>query len=295
MFTQSINKITILFPLLFLFSCGNSASSSSLSSSASSSSSSSSSSSESSSSSSLTELEKDKAEVQSFYDYLSSLNDHPNKVSGSTVSSYYYLTDVEPLEIKGTDTFVSTRYTLPASGLLERIGTIKMDSSSSKYRTDIYHDKTSFYKLTDYADDTEDEKQVLSYDSDYEEDNLNISIVYSDMANLEYMLENMGKAKVGYDFSFPESIESLDTLEYSYSLTIYETGTVPNETITHTTSFSLDGDALKKATTTYADDKYAGGVKANWSLSTSTLTFTQGDYEPYNGTLLDPKDFTSKD
>lgn len=236
-------------------------------------------------------IQDDIDNVSYFQSNLEGLTDHPKAAKGTINASYYYLTDSDPLEIASVDSFEAKRYTTPTTGLMERKGTLTIGSDETGYTSQVYHDDSLFYQLTDYDDDTNDVKKTLSYDPAYEEDNLSISFVHSDLSNLEFMKTPMASVGYGYSFDFPDSVPSTGKFSYGYSLVQYAEGKVPREKIIHEVTLSIAQGVVISGTSKLTDEKYAGGVKANWSISTSVATFTQGDYPSFSGTILDPGNF----
>lgn len=251
------------------------------------------------SSSELSEADKQRQEVLDFAAKLEAKSGHVNHIEAETYTEYGYAT-VETddyLTIEMWDEFTSDRYvTSDGKGLVVRNGTVSTSTASEKYTSQIFKNFLSWVKLTDYeSEENVDIKQSIKAAVTEEEAILSLSFATQEVANLTYLsnffgLEESDEIFVKYDL--PTELPENGEISYSYSLTSYEQA-LPDEKITHEVKAMFkDGEVV--ASYSVVEDSLYGGTRkpVNYSLSESSVDYTQGEYSVYTGTIFNPEDFT---
>ena len=241
----------------------------------------SSSSSESSSASSIegTDVE---GKIAAFVASLEQYRGHPYEVSGSITMTMGYLTDADPLLISMDDEFVTTRY---EGYITERLGEISYEMlDPDAYVVTTFVEGDTVYRITEYDDGTGAQEEV-PYDEATIETNIAIDFATPEINNLLYLEANYALADMGYTLDLP-TVDGDGTYAFSYSLTAYEEGTdIPSQVITHENEMTIENGIIVASKSTVDNSLYAGGVRANWQVSTSEVTYTEGDYPTFEGTL----------
>lgn len=241
----------------------------------------SSSSSESSSASSIegTDVE---GKIAAFVASLEQYRGHPYEVSGSIAMTMGYLTDADPLLITMADAFTTTRY---EGYITERLGEISYEMlDPDAYVVTTFVEGDTVYRITEYDDGTGAQEEV-PYDEATIETNIAIDFATPEIDNLHYLEANYALADMGYTLDLP-TVDGDGTYAFSYSLTAYEEGTdIPSQIITHENEMTIENGIIVASKSTVDNSLYAGGVRANWQVSTSEVTYTEGDYPTFEGTL----------
>ena len=241
----------------------------------------SSSSSESSSASSLegTDVE---GEIAAFVASLEQYRGHPYEVSGSIAMTMGYLTDADPLLITMADAFTTTRY---EGYITERLGEISYEMlDPDAYVVTTFVEGDTVYRITEYDDGTGAQEEV-PYDEATIETNIAIDFATPEIDNLHYLEANYTLPDMGYTLDLP-TVDGDGTYAFSYSLTAYEEGTdIPSQVITHENEMTIENGIIVASKSTVDNSLYAGGVRANWQVSTSEVSYTEGDYPTFEGTL----------
>ena len=241
----------------------------------------SSSSSESSSTSSLegTDVE---GEIAAFVASLEQYRGHPYEVSGNIAMTMGYLTDADPLLISMDDAFTTTRY---EGYVTERLGEISYEMlDPDAYVVTTFVEGDTVYRITEYDDGTGAQEEV-PYDEATIETNIAIDFATPEIDNLHYLEANYTLPDMGYTLDLP-TVDGDGTYAFSYSLTAYEEGTdIPSQVITHENEMTIENGIIVASKSTVDNSLYAGGVRANWQVSTSEITYTEGAYPTFEGTL----------
>ncbi|MCQ2799054.1 MAG: hypothetical protein MJ220_04140 [Bacilli bacterium] len=251
------------------------------------------------SSSELSEADKQKQEVLDFAAKLEAKSGHVNHIEAETYTEYGYAT-VETdsyMTIEMWDEFTSDRYiTNDGKGLVVRNGTVTSSSGSEKYTSQIFKNFLSWIKLTDYeSPENVDLKQSIKAATTEEEAILSLSFATQEVANLIYLsnffgLEESNEIFVKYDL--PAELPENGEISYSYSLTSYEQS-LPDEKITHEVKAMFKNGQIIASYSSVNDSLYGGTRKpVNYSLSESSVDYTEGEYGVYEGELFNPENFT---
>lgn len=241
----------------------------------------SSSSSESSSASSLegTDVE---GEIAAFVASLEQYRGHPYEVSGSIAMTMGYLTDADPLLITMVDAFTTTRY---EGYVTERLGEISYEMlDPDAYVVTTFVEGDTVYRITEYDDGTGAQEEV-PYDEATIETNIAIDFATPEINNLLYLEANYTLPDMDYTLDLP-AVDGDGTYAFSYSLTAYEEGTdIPSQVITHENEMTIENGIIVASKSTVDNSLYAGGVRANWQVSTSEVSYTEGTYPTFEGTF----------
>lgn len=240
-----------------------------------------SSSSESSSASSIegTDVE---GEIAAFVASLEQYRGHPYEVSGSIATTMGYLTDADPLLVTMVDAFTTTRY---EGYITERLGEISYEMlNPDTYVVTTFVEGDTVYRITEY-DVGAGAQEEVPYDEATIETNIAIDFATPEIDNLHYLEANYSLADMGYTLDLP-TVDGDGTYAFSYSLTAYEEGTdIPSQVITHENEMTIENGIIVASKSTVDNSLYAGGVRANWQVSTSEVTYTEGAYPTFEGTL----------
>ena len=232
--------------------------------------------------SSSSEEESVEAEVNAFIASLERYRGHPYEVSGSIAMTMGYLTDADPLLITMVDAFTTTRY---EGYITERIGEISYEMlDPDAYVVTTFVEGDTVYRITEYEDGTGAQEEV-PYDEATIETNIAIDFATPEIDNLHYLEANYALPDMGYTLDLP-TVNGDGTYAFSYSLTAYEEGTdIPSQVITHENEMTIENGIIVASKSTVDNSLYAGGVRANWQVSTSEVTYTEGAYPTFEGTL----------
>ena len=232
--------------------------------------------------SSSSEEESVEAEVNAFIASLERYRGHPYEVSGSIAMTMGYLTDADPLLITMVDAFTTTRY---EGYITERIGEISYEMlDPDAYVVTTFVEGDTVYRITEYEDGTGAQEEV-PYDEATIETNIAIDFATPEIDNLHYLEANYTLPDMGYTLDLP-TVDGDGTYAFSYSLTAYEEGTdIPSQVITHENEMTIENGIIVASKSTVDNSLYAGGVRANWQVSTSEVTYTEGAYPTFGGTL----------
>ena len=233
-------------------------------------------------SSSSSEEESVEAEVNAFIASLEKYRGHPYEVSGTIAMTMGYLTDADPLLISMDDEFVTTRY---EGYITERLGEISYEMlDPDAYVVTTFVEGDTVYRITEYDDGTGAQEEV-PYDEATIETNIAIDFATPEIDNLHYLEANYALADMGYTLDLP-TVDGDGTYAFSYSLTAYEEGTdIPSQVITHENEMTIKNGIIVSSKSTVDNSLYAGGVRANWQVSTSEVSYTEGAYPTFEGTL----------
>ncbi len=239
-----------------------------------------------------------KEELSSFAEEVNAVGGFPIAASVKMETSRSYLTDGSPMTITSLDSFRIARYVHEGTpnALLERKGTYQVGASSaSSYVSQTYHDEKSFYLLTSYQDG-EKVKQVADYDPAQEEATLNIAFAFTNQENILFLQSHLDDDRflVKYDFG-EEKIEKDGEYTFSYSITQYTASgsMIPAVCYGHEYTLIVSEGVISKSTDVFDYELYAGGVKGNWSKTTTETTYEPGEkYPSFAGDIFDPSQFT---
>lgn len=232
--------------------------------------------------SSSSEEESVEAEVNAFIASLERYRGHPYEVSGSIAMTMGYLTDADPLLITMVDAFTTTRY---EGYITERLGEISYEMlDPDAYVVTTFVEGDTVYRITEYDDGTGAQEEV-PYDEATIETNIAIDFATPEINNLLYLEANYTLPDMGYTLDLP-TVAGDGTYAFSYSLTAYEEGTdIPSQVITHENEMTIENGIIVASKSTVDNSLYAGGVRANWQVSTSEVSYTEGAYPTFEGTL----------
>lgn len=221
-------------------------------------------------------------QIAAFVASLEKYRGHPYEVSGNIVMTMGYLTDADPLLITMDDEFVTTRY---EGYITERLGEISYEMlDPDAYVVTTFVEGDTVYRITEYDDGTGAQEEV-PYDEATIETNIAIDFATPEINNLLYLEANYALADMGYTLDLP-TVDGDGTFAFSYSLTAYEEGTdIPSQVITHENEMTIENGIIVASKSTVDNSLYAGGVRANWQVSTSEVTYTEGTYPTFEGTL----------
>lgn len=221
-------------------------------------------------------------QIAAFVASLEKYRGHPYEVSGSIAMTMGYLTDADPLLITMDDEFATTRY---EGYITERLGEISYEMlDPDAYVVTTFVEGDTVYRITEYDDGTGAQEEV-PYDEATIETNIAIDFATPEIDNLHYLEANYALADMGYTLDLP-TVDGDGTYAFSYSLTAYEEGTdIPSQVITHENEMTIENGIIVASKSTVDNSLYAGGVRANWQVSTSEVTYTEGDYPTFEGTL----------
>ena len=221
-------------------------------------------------------------QIAAFVASLEKYRGHPYEVSGSIAMTMGYLTDADPLLITMDDEFATTRY---EGYITERIGEISYEMlDPDAYVVTTFVEGDTVYRITEYEDGTGAQEEV-PYDKATIETNIAIDFATPEINNLHYLEANYALPDMGYTLDLP-TVDGDGTYAFSYSLTAYEEGTdIPSQVITHENEMTIENGIIVASKSTVDNSLYAGGVRANWQVSTSEVSYTEGDYPTFEGTL----------
>lgn len=240
-------------------------------------------------SSSTNSIELDKKNIEEFEEYLLDINGHPNKVN-AVMNNYYNFSAGEDADLEGKDTFEVNRYKREnASDIVIRKGSQIVGNSITNYESQIFADSDYFYNLIN--DGTNKRKTTIIYLKSQEETNFNISFGLTQISNLDYLKSLIGDERVTYTLNLPTSYLLKGEVSFSYSLTALDSNSAKTQQISHEITLNIENSVITKAKHITQTDMYAGGVKANWQRIESSYTYTQGEYEKYDGEVFNPKEY----
>ena len=221
-------------------------------------------------------------QIAAFVASLEKYRGHPYEVSGSIAMTMGYLTDADPLLITMVDAVATTRY---EGYITERLGEISYEMlDPDAYVVTTFVEGDTVYRITEYDDGTGAQEEV-PYDEATIETNIAIDFATPEIDNLHYLEANYALADIGYTLDLP-TVDGDGTYAFSYSLTAYEEGTdIPSQVITHENEMTIENGIIVASKSTVDNSLYAGGVRANWQVSTSEVTYTEGAYPTFEGTL----------
>lgn len=244
---------------------------------------------------SLSETEQAKQDFAAFLAAIEEANGHPSEASMEMKVATSYLSDGDPLTITYNDTFTLKRYhRSQGSDVLMREGSYAYEGSigSYTYQTQTYAGGGFFYRLTK-EDGVPSSGDSTIYRAEAVELNLGFSLHPIQEENLNYLEGFLGESGYLVEYSLPRAIPAEGECSFAYSLTKYASGLNLDWKISHEYALQIEGGVIASYTYSYAQDLYAGGVKANWQESETKATFAQGDYPLYEGEVWDPEDFPS--
>ena len=220
--------------------------------------------------------------IAAFVASLEQYRGHPYEVSGSIAMTMGYLTDADPLLVTMVDAFTTTRY---EGYITERLGEISYEMlNPDAYVVTTFVEGDTVYRITEYDDGTGAQEEV-PYDEATIETNIAIDFATPEIDNLHYLEANYALADMGYTLDLP-TVDGDGTYAFSYSLTLYEEGTdIPSQVITHENEMTIENGIIVASKSTVDNSLYAGGVRANWQVSTSEVSYTEGAYPTFEGTL----------
>lgn len=239
-------------------------------------------SSESSESRELTESEK----LTDFRDFLLEAEGHPNRVEGNLSTSLYYLTDVDYFEMVIDDEFEIERY---EGNILYRKGTYVMNEGTpDPYEQYMFVDGAFIYRVTLYEEGDPVEESVVASDSEIE-NSFAIGFGSTQAQNLDILSRYVGHnySDVEYTLVLPETYAGDGTYTFSYSLTFYVEGStvLVDQAVSHECEMLVQDGLIVSSKSTVRTDVYAGGLLANYSISNTEVSYSQGEYAAFTGTL----------
>lgn len=196
------------------------------------------------------------------------------------------------------DENTKTRYTYNGSYLVEAKGNAAIldddgvtVSSSSAYTMQITNDSENFYKVTDYAEsDWTDTSSSVAYTDAGVALNYNIGFAQDDISNIEAMKQMTNSLKYEYSYTnFEGKIED-NKLHYTYVVnfyTIYHGGVqVKDQMISYDNTLTIENNIVTKLEQKYSNILYYSEQPTNSIYVNSTVTYTQGEYSEFTGTVL---------
>ncbi len=236
------------------------------------------------------------SKIDAFLIQLNKYIDHPNKadVVYASETGYMMTGPDDYMKMHVVDEFDITRYKLDAdSDITVRNGTYTIESTESKYTSQVYGSGHSIYCLIDYEDESDiDFKQTIAYNKKSLEDSLAINFSYKEVANLRYLAENNDGVNGVGEYTLPDTLPETGEFTYSYALYAYQDGYL-NQKISHDVTVEVNNNVVVSSKCVVESDLFGGTrQKVNYSISTTEATYTQGEYEWYADEVFDPADFT---
>lgn len=243
----------------------------------------------------LTQKEK----IKNFLENLKEIDTNVNKVETKTRDIYSY-----PLEILVDDISTLTRYANDDVGdLIIREGTqsypdntstsLGSSSNAISYTTQKYHDDNNFYSLTLWNDDEETKsKKTTTYDSLENEFYFSLSFYYEEFQLLEELMQycdnSLYKIEINLLDDFVDGKNS-----YSYSITTFEEedSEVIKEKYSYSRVIDIENNKIQSLHHEMNAEYYLGGTLVNSLNETSDRDYFYGEYQNYNGTIYNQKDF----
>ncbi len=222
-------------------------------------------------------------------------------LEGHVVSSQTSLTRKDVYSSISTvmkDESTKTRYTYNDSYLVETKGNAAiMDddgvtvTSSSAYTIQITNDSEYFYKVIKY-DETGwgDSTDKVAYTDAGVALNYNIGFAQDDITNIDAMKQMKDSLKYDYSYTNFEGVIEDNKLHYTYTVnfyTIYDGGVkAKSQSIAYDNTLTIENNVVTKLEQKYSNILYYSEQAVNKVYVNSTVTYTQGQYTKFTGTVL---------
>ncbi len=243
-------------------------------------------------------------EITKFKNYLKSKEGNIYKRDLSLYNNTYYMTTGDdPFSFHTLDKSETIRYSSSSVGVINvRTGMYgSLDEDSGEYNLDLnyimqtYADSNYVYKICDYSSKNETSYyQKINKTDDYLNEfdlgltnyissDLDVLLTYSNEENYEVSYENFNYNNGTKNFSFSYNLKAFDAstktkteeLNVSFEIT-FKDGFISN-------AYEILDDAL-----------FVAGTKVNWRRSVFNFDYYQGEQIPFNGEVLDYKNYSLK-
>lgn len=243
-------------------------------------------------------------EITKFKNYLKSKEGNINKRDLSLYNNTYYMTTGdEPFSFHTLDKSATIRYSSSSVGVINvRTGMYgSLDEDTGEYNLDLnyimqtYADNNYVYNICDYSSKNETsyyqkinktDDYLNEFDlglTNYISNDLDVLLTYSNEENYEVSYENFNYNNGTKNFSFSYNLKAFDAstktkteeLNVSFEIT-FKDGFISN-------AYEILDDAL-----------FVAGTKVNWRRSVFNFDYYQGEQIPFNGEVLDYKNYSLK-
>lgn len=252
----------------------------------------------SSESSSSSEENEDYKALRALGEKLKYLSGQVNKANATIERVFSY--SGQSLTVNVSDEEETIRYTRKETNtyVSETIGSENYEGEGeSSYKKQKYDNGKKFFSVTKYEGQTATSSKS-SFSSDEVENFYDIGPAGEEITNFNniILLEKADAGKGFFEWSFEnlEGIEENEYLKYSYTISQYETlqdGTKAlSQQVRYENKFTI-GDYITKLEQKYTLTTISSGLTdlANTLTATKTVTYTQGEFTEYSGTLINVK------
>lgn len=243
------------------------------------------------------ELSKAK-QLEKLYNTLINADGHVNSATTDTTSTIYYLTEGDPLTIPTKDNSTLERFLSNDGQILVQKGFQSVSQNSAgdftnffQYEKQTFYDDNKFYRIADFGDNGSYEE--VQFSKDTIDINLNIAFSGTERANIQAMIQAIGVAGFGVEFSGIDDYTANGEWKYSYTYLVYESSTskVKYQEYIYQNTLTMVNGIISKVVQHSEQNIYSGGYKGNWRITDSTFTFNQGSYNVFTGTRFNPSDY----
>jgi len=242
----------------------------------------------------LSPEEQKRANISNFKDHILSCEGSVKQRDVINVTSTSYASETVPLVMLTGYQATAIRYTdiVEINGRYSFLNESGVETDGSDYKTQIFYDSRNFYKVTQYKE-TSYQSGNKAESTPFNEENIKsfLSIGYpiDEYNSALYLLEYLDRKDVKVEENNMAGYVYNGSWSYSYNITFYEsdeTGSVISQYISVSSKLTLVNGIITNAEQTMNNDLYAGGVKLNYQESYTQITYTQGTFEEFKGTLL---------
>ncbi len=244
--------------------------------------------------SSIDEKEIKKQQIQTFIKNISTMDGKVQSMDIRSEKVDYYMSDTVPLTIGILDIATHTRYSSQEGDITVVKGHMGFANDEGlvsdyyDYETQTFYDSNYFYRITDYTDPSmTDSKQTIPFSKDYIDTNLNIGFSNTELVNFKNMINMVDNSNFIVDVNNIDASITNGEWKYNYRVAILENGIVSEEVIYENT-LQVENGIIKEVNQNYKNNKYAGGIKANWTESNISMKFNQGEKKVFDGVRFDP-------
>lgn len=192
------------------------------------------------------------------------------------------------------DEYETNRYTKDSSFVKETVGTQKIGTTTSSYKTQTFDNGKKFYRIQVYDEDSETRTQASQkYSSASVESIYDVGQAYTEIANFNYML---AQSKTEYDnhlvkcqFNNIEGIEENGKLSYAYAISVYEkdsstTEYVLTQYMAYENVFTIQNDLITHLSQKFITKTILGAAENSITVNLEE-DYTQGEYQEFSGEL----------
>lgn len=232
---------------------------------------------------------------------LRSLEGHVNSKASSFTRTIDKMSgDTVAFRTISIDSATTTRYTYNDSYVVETnaMAAFLDDdgvtvTSSSNYKTQIYNDADSFYKVVKYDDSSwssGDSCTSKTFTESSVPSIYNIGFALEVINDIEFMKSVKNNIKYEYSHTNFEGNITNNELKFGYELriyTIYDGGVKSlSQKITYENTLTLDNGLIKSLLQKYSNIVYYAETPIDCAYVTNNVTYYQGEYTQFSGTLL---------